>query len=63
MRSLQESVGQLAEENSELKRKIERIEHRPLRGPSQSRLQVCVPAQLSTFRGGNSLPSQRSGRL
>ena len=40
MRSLQESVGQLAEENSELKKKIERIEHRPLRGPSQSRLQV-----------------------
>ncbi len=40
MRSLQESVGQLAEENSELKRKIERFEHRPLRGPSQSKLQV-----------------------
>lgn len=47
MRSLQESVGQLAEENSELKRKIERIEHRPLRGPSQSRLQV-------SFQGGGS---------
>ena len=47
MRSLQESVGQLAEENSELKRKIERFEHRPLRGPSQSKLQVST--QNSAF--------------
>lgn len=43
MRSLQESVGQLAEENSELKRKIESFQQpTALRGPSSSRLQVAI---------------------
>lgn len=40
MRSLQDSVGQLAEENSELKRRIEQFERPDLQGLATSQPMV-----------------------